>query len=55
MGVDPTNVIVDYITKISNLDESSPPPINLLKNNEATEFENGQVWILQNGSPKRLK
>lgn len=31
------------------------PPIDLLKQGTQTEFDNGQVWTLENGKPKRVK
>ena len=55
-GIDPSGVIIDFITNISNLDESNPPPVDRLDpSGKPVEFTNGQIWVLQNGKPKRVK
>lgn len=34
-----------------NRGDTEPPPVNLLTEGKYTHFDNGQVWLLQNGKP----
>lgn len=56
-GLDSDNIIIDYMMQVApqQLDESNPPPADLLKSGKPVEFENGQIWVLRNGTPKRMK
>jgi hypothetical protein len=48
-------VVVDITMAADSGEDEDTPPVNLLKENTETEFENGQVWTIKNGKPERIK
>jgi hypothetical protein len=51
MGLDPSNIIVDYASKAG----TAMPPVSSLVEGKTTNFDNGQSWTLQNGKPVQVK